>query len=202
MTFLSVIAHELSHCYAAACFGIRSGTLRLQLYLGVIPIAGLKFAGLYTLPVRGRLAVWSAGVFTNLCITAMALAGLRTVLPGAATLEALVTVNWLMTILNLLPLLPTDGYFLLTTLTKDANIRVRAWSWLRNPLSSKQRPSWLVLGYLAGTIWLVLSTLWNHMWRVLDLSDQLPFWQSLLSLFLVTMFIAIIGRSFRRSRNE
>jgi hypothetical protein len=113
-----------------------------------------------------------------------------------------VTVNWLMAILNLMPLLPTDGYFLLTTLTRDTNIRTRAWAWLSHPLRSPERPSWFVLAYIAGTIWLLASTLWNHVWRVLDISDRLPFWQSLISLFLVTMFVTMIARAFRRSRHE
>jgi hypothetical protein len=53
----SVLAHELSHCFAAARWGIRSGKVRVQLYLGVIPVVGLKLRGLYTLPASGRLAV-------------------------------------------------------------------------------------------------------------------------------------------------
>jgi Zn-dependent protease len=134
-TLFSVIVHELSHCFAAASCGIQSGSLRLQLYLGVFPIAGLKFAGLYTLPVRGRLAVWSAGLLANASLAAAALRNED--LPRAsATLAALLTVNWFMIVLNLLPLLPTDGYFLLTTLAKDANVRTRAWSFLRNPFRS------------------------------------------------------------------
>jgi hypothetical protein len=44
--------------------------------------------------------------------------------------------------------------------------------------------------------------LWNHVWRVLDLGDRLPVWQSLLSLFLVMTFVAMIWRTLQRSRNE
>jgi putative peptide zinc metalloprotease protein len=202
-TLFSVVVHELSHCFAAACCGIQSGSLRLQLYLGVFPIAGLKFAGLYTLPVRGRLAVWSAGLFANASLAAAALLAMRTWSPASTLLAALLTVNWLMIVLNLLPLLPTDGYFLLTTLAKDANVRTRAWSFLRNPFrSTRSHGSWVVLVYLSGTLFLLVSTLWNHVWRVLDLGDRLPFWQSLLSLFLVMTFVAMIWRTLQRSRNE
>jgi hypothetical protein len=59
-----------------------------------------------------------------------------------------------------------------------------------------------VLTYLLGTLFLLVSTLWNHVWRVLDLGDRLPFWQSLLSLFLVMTFVAMIWRTLQRNRNE
>ena len=85
---LSIVLHELSHCFVASRWGILTGTLRIQLYLGTIPIVGLKLAGLYTLPPRGRLAVWSAGVFTNLSITAASLLAIRTVAPGSARFGA------------------------------------------------------------------------------------------------------------------
>jgi hypothetical protein len=123
--------------------------------------------------------------------------------PGAPALRALVTVNWLMIVLNLLPLLPTDGYFLLTTLAKDSNIRVRAWKFLRSPFrSGQERTPWFVLMYLAGTLALLFSTVWTHVARVFDFGDRLPIWQSLLSLVLVTMFVAMIWRTLQRSRHE
>ena len=138
---LSIVLHELSHCFVASRWGILTGTLRIQLYLGTIPIVGLKLAGLYTLPPRGRLAVWSAGVFTNLSITAAALLAIRTVAPGSAALGLTAAINWLLAIFNLMPLLPTDGYFMLCTLVKDSNVRVRAWSWVRRPFHHGQAAS-------------------------------------------------------------
>lgn len=199
----SVLMHELSHCFTAAAWGIRSGTLRLQLYLGLFPIAALKFAGLYTLPPRGRLAVWSAGVFANLSATAVGLLGMRTLWPGSPLLEAIVTVNWLMTILNLAPLLPTDGYFLLTTLAKEPNIRVRAWGWLRHPFRpGKKRPSWFVLAYLFSTVWLLLATIWNHLQRIAGMGNRFPLWESLFSVVLITLLVMTLWRGARRKETD
>jgi putative peptide zinc metalloprotease protein len=199
LALVSVLAHELSHCFAAASWGLLAGTLRLQLYLGVIPIVGLKFAGLYTLPSRGRLAVWSAGVFTNLSIMAAALVAMSIWFRGSAALELLAAINWLLAILNLVPLLPTDGYFILSTLTKDPNVRVRAWDWLRRPFrSGGTRPSWFVLAYVVSTVWLLLSTFWIHLWRIADTREQYPWWQSLLSLCILTLLAVTLVRVYRR----
>jgi Zn-dependent protease len=196
---LSVFGHELSHCFAAAGWGILTGTLRFQLYLGVIPIAGLKLAGLYTLPSRGRLAVWSAGIFANLSMIAAALVGIAVWSPSSPALHAIVAINWMLAVINLVPLLPTDGYFLLSTLTKDPNVRVRAWHWLRPPFrSARTRPSWFVVTYLVATVWLLVSTFWNNAWRIVHTGPKYPVWQSLLSLCLLMLFTLTLWRVFRR----
>lgn len=195
----SVLLHELSHCFAAASWGIVSGTLRFDLYLGLIPIVGLKLAGLYTLPARGRLAVWSAGVLANLSIAGTALLMLRTVLPGSATLELVATINWLMAIFNLIPLLATDGYYILSTLVKDSNVRVRAWDLVRSPLRpGQERPSWFVLMYIVSTASLLLSTLWHLALRIAFTDSRYPLWQSIVSGLLLALFIVTLWRTIRR----
>lgn len=199
ITLLSLLAHELSHCFAAASWGILRGTLRFQVYLGVIPIVGLKFAGLYTLSPRGRIAVWGAGVFANLTMMGAALVAMSVGFPESATLRLLGAINWQMTILNLVPLLPTDGYFLLSTLTKDANVRVRAWDWLRQPFrSGRTRPSWFVMAYVISTVCLLVSTFWNHARRIAHMGATYPLWQTMLSLCVLTLLVVTLWRVFRR----
>jgi Zn-dependent protease len=195
---LSAFFHELSHCLVAARWGIKKATLRVHLYLGVMPIIALKLAGLYTLPPKGRTAVWSAGVFANLTIAAGALLGLRFIWPGSAVLEVVVAVNWLMAILNILPLAPTDGYFLLATWTNDQNVRTRAWEWLRRPFRpGRQRPSWFVLAYLVSTVWLLLSTVWYHARRVF--SARVATWQSVLSILMLALMVVVLWQRFRHT---
>ena len=192
---LSIVLHELSHCFVASRWGILTGTLRIQLYLGTIPIVGLKLAGLYTLPPRGRLAVWSAGVFTNLSITAAALLAIRTVAPGSAALGLTAAINWLLAVFNLMPLLPTDGYFMLCTLVKDSNVRVRAWSWVRRPFHhDRQRPSVFVLAYIVATVWLLLNTLRHLAMRIVNAGSGL-------SLVLLALFLVTLWRTFRRTED-
>jgi Zn-dependent protease len=192
---LSIVLHELSHCFVASRWGILTGTLRIQLYLGTIPIVGLKLAGLYTLPPRGRLAVWSAGVFTNLSITAAALLAIRTIAPGSAALGLTAAINWLLAVFNLMPLLPTDGYFMLCTLVKDSNVRVRAWSWVRRPFRhDRKRPSVFVLVYIVATVWLLLNTLRHLAMRIVNSGSGL-------SLVLLALFMVTLWRTFRRTED-
>ena len=200
---LSITLHELSHCFAASRWGILTGTLRVQLYLGTIPIVGLKLAGLYTLSPRGRLAVWSAGVFTNLSIMAGALVAIRTIAPGSVALGLTAAINWLLAIFNLMPLLPTDGYFMLCTLVKDSNVRVRAWSWVRRPFHhDRKRPSLFVLAYIVATVWLLLNTLRHLAMRIVNVGPGNPRWQSAFALVLLAMFLVTLWRTFRRTEDS
>ena len=199
VTPLSIVLHELSHCFAASVWGIRRGTLRVHLYLGIFPIVALKFAGLYTLPSRGRIVVWSAGVFTNLSIAAVSRIALDTVVPHSPVLEVAVTVNWLMAILNLVPLLPTDGYFLLTTLTRNPNVRVQAWDLLRNPFRLRQmRSSWLVLVYFAATIYFLIAAFWHYAVRLVNYGGRFASWQSWLSVLFLGLFVFMLIQNLRK----
>jgi len=203
MALLSVLLHEIGHCFAAASWGILTGTVRMQLYMGTIPIVGLKLPGLYTLPPRGRLAVWGAGIFVNLSLVAVALLLLRTVAPGSPVLEAMVAINWLLTSFNMVPLLPTDGYFMLCTLIKDSNVRVRAWSWVRRPLRGRgRRLSAFVLAYIVSTVWLLLSTLRHLAMRIVSAGERYSFWQSALSVVLLALFGLTLWRIFRPTEED
>jgi len=174
--------------------------VRVQLYLGTIPIVGLKLAGLYTLPPRGRLAVWSAGIFTNLSLTAAALLGMKAVAPGSVALELTAAVNWLLAVFNLMPLLPTDGYFVLCTLVKDSNVRVRAWDWVRRPFhKGRKRPSVFVLAYIIATLGLLLNTLYHLTLRIVNAGTHNARWQSAVSLALLALFLVTLWRTFRRN---
>jgi putative peptide zinc metalloprotease protein len=196
---LSIGLHELSHCFAAAVWGIRAGTVKVQMYLGLFPVVGLKLAGLYTLPPRGRTAVWGAGIFFNLSATAAALLALRLAGPGVAWLQFALAINWVLVVFNLIPFLPTDGYFLLCTAAQDSNVRVRAWDWMRNPFrAGRQRPSLFVLAYVVATFCLLLSTLSHLVSSALNAAGREPNWRSGLSILLLALFLFSMWRAFRR----
>lgn len=197
----SVVFHELSHCYAASCRGIASGTVKAQLYLGVIPIVGLKLAGLYTLTPRDRLAVWGAGIVFNLTAAAAAMLALGTVAPHSPVLQTTAAFNWLLVVFNLMPLLPTDGYFLLSTLMRESNVRVRAWSWLRRPLHTHRRPSLFVLAYVLATVGLLLSTLWRLVSATVKATNGGSLWR-VVSAGLLILFLVTLWRTFRRTEES
>lgn len=201
---LSVALHEFGHCLAAASWGIRRGVVKAQLYLGIIPLIGLKFAGLYTLPAKGRVVVWSAGIFVNLLIVSVALLASRFVLHESEALRIAVTINWFLTILNLIPLLATDGYFILSTLAKDSNVRVRSWNWLRKPFQPRtQKLSWFVVAYIVATFCLLAATLQQLVFRVaVDSGGSRPLQQTAFSTLLLLLFVVSLWRTFQRKEDS
>jgi putative peptide zinc metalloprotease protein len=98
--------------------------------LGVLPILYLKIGGLYTLSAARRIRVWSAGIFWNITFASlilMARYSFPLAEPYGATLMKVVLANFSIAIVNLFPFLPTDGYFILSTILKRFNVRTHAW---------------------------------------------------------------------------
>ncbi|HZG41319.1 MAG TPA: hypothetical protein VEY93_00065, partial [Longimicrobium sp.] len=134
---LSMLLHEGGHAAAAVGAGLKPKSLTLALYLGFIPMLYLRIPGLYTLSPRGRIIVWSAGCAVNVAIAAGCYAW-ATAFPGsrwAVFIASICVWNLALVKLNLLPFLPTDGYFIVSTLLREHNLRGQAHrvvaGWLR-----------------------------------------------------------------------
>jgi Zn-dependent protease len=128
--FCSFFFHELAHGLAATYFGLLPRRLCLGLYLGYLPMIYLRIGGTYTLLEWQRIVVWFAGVWWNFTFASACALLLRVVsFPrGAAhVMFVAIVANYWLGIVNLFPFLPTDGYFILATLTKSVNIRSNAW---------------------------------------------------------------------------
>jgi Zn-dependent protease len=163
LVFLSVVLHECSHGIAAIFFGLSVRHIRVALYLGFIPIVYLRINGLYTLRPRQRLLVWLAGPYANLAIASVITLVLyfHWVSIGYAGILRLVLIgNFLLVLLNLFPFLPTDGYYIASTLLGAYNVRTNAWSKFAKlfngkPASAGQR---IEIVYLVATL-ITISTL-------------------------------------------
>lgn len=154
---VSIAAHEVAHIWAATFFGLRTVRMKVLLYLGFVPLVAVKFKGLYTLPRTHRLIVWSAGIYANVTIAALAMLLIRaSALPAglAAAAESIVLVNVFMAAFNLCPFLPTDGYFIACTLLRQFNVRTRAYYTLRDiaRLTRAREISPWVVTYLIATV--------------------------------------------------
>lgn len=122
----SIIAHELSHAYAAVLFGLSPRRVRLALYFGVIPFIYLRLGGLYTLRPGQRIVVWLAGIYANIVIASLGVATIYSQMCGhawAPVLGAVAYANYVIAILNLFPFMPTDGYYVFATLCRTYNVR-------------------------------------------------------------------------------
>lgn len=162
----SVVLHELSHGLAAVREGLAPRSLTGGLYLGYLPIVYLRIPGIYTLAPAARLRVWSAGCVLNGALALAGLAFARLLPPGSAAgswWHAMALWNLAVMQLNLLPFLPTDGYFLLSTLLREHNLRSRAWNtlfqWLRGNGPTGRRVRLGMGLYIVGVVAMLGYTL-------------------------------------------
>jgi len=131
---LSTFLHELSHALAAAQYGLSPKRLTLRLYLLGFLFLSIQLPGLYTLPMRRRVSVMAAGPLMNLLLgnlfTLLAAGiGFQASMPWFnAALSYFIILNYGRVVRNLLPFLPTDGYYLLSQLVfKEVDIRSKAF---------------------------------------------------------------------------
>jgi putative peptide zinc metalloprotease protein len=157
---LSVIAHEGAHGLAASAFGRIPTRLRALGYFGFIPFFVLTIPGLYTLPPRKRIHVGLAGPVGSLTAAAAAMlldANLHVGASAHVWLNRFAAVNMIVAVYNFCPLLPTDGYFILSTLLRRPNLRSRAWGEVTALFRFMRRPKAALLIY--GLSSLVLMTI-------------------------------------------
>lgn len=146
IVLVSITAHELSHMFAAAGVERRATRATLALFLAQIPMVYLSIPGIFTLTPWRRIWVWSAGCIANvtLALAALALAGF--VSPAHhAVLAAAAGVNVALVKLNLVPFLPTDGYYIACTLLKEHNVRKRASETLLEWSRGRNKPQRLLV---------------------------------------------------------
>lgn len=128
--FTCVLLHEFGHAFAARRYGIRTPDITL------LPIGGL--ARLERMPERPshELVVAAAGPAVNVVIALILLAfgarirGVESITPeqatGIAILDALLAVNLILVVFNLLPAFPMDGGRMLRALLSFRMDRARA----------------------------------------------------------------------------
>ena len=120
---VSIGLHELAHGIAGYRFGLRPSKLVIALYV-FTPMFYLKMPGIYTIKPKKRIYVWAAGVYTNLIIAASAIILSEFASGNIRNILFLCSITNLSLILaNLSPLLPLDGYFIVSTLLKRPNLR-------------------------------------------------------------------------------
>jgi putative peptide zinc metalloprotease protein len=203
LVLFSFACHELAHGVVALRYGVRPRQFEASLYLGFIPLFFLRIPGLYTLRRTERLKVWSAGIawnvlFASACVLALQAAAIPSRARPAVLLAALA--NYSLALFNLVPFLPTDGYFLLSTALRRHNVRDHAMRELaRWATGQEHRFSGLlvlhVVGLSASLAWVLsrnLAALRQGAW-----GSPGP-WLSLL--LLLVSWTLIFGPFFRHLR--
>jgi putative peptide zinc metalloprotease protein len=179
LLLLSFLFHEVAHGIVGARYGIFAKRLEAALYLGFIPIVYLRIPGLYTLRPSERIKVWSAGIFWNVSFASfsVALSAWLPLPPAWRDMWLLVALtNYFIALSNLCPFLPTDGYFILSTLLKRHNVRSNAWKELATwAVARKHKFSSIALSYLVGMLSVMGFTLWRNMLWIRQLFARSPF---------------------------
>lgn len=151
---VSILVHEVGHALAAWAEGLTPDLVRLLGYLGVIPYIILRIPGLYTICPAGRLRVWLAGPLASMSLASVCyLASSNQMFPlfVRVWLDHMVAANLMLAIVNCCPLLPTDGYFVVATLLRQSNWRIRSWRELSNCIRERRRPQVLLFLYALGS---------------------------------------------------
>lgn len=129
--FLTLV-HEFSHAFTAAAYGAIARHIKVALYVGLLPVFYTEIAGMYTLKPADRIKVWAAGCYSNICIGSVILLTYRLLPSDTSPIIRQVMLkvalgSFLTVVSNLFPLMPTDGYFILSTLFKQINLRTNAF---------------------------------------------------------------------------
>lgn len=141
---ISMFVHEVSHGVVAYKYGLIPKQLVVSLYLYITPIVYLKIPGLYTVNPKTRIKIWSAGIVSNLLLASLSII-IYTIMGeigGPEIISKLFLlsfyVNFVLIVSNLFPLLPLDGYFIMSTLMKMPNLRKQSFVDFKNMVLGKK----------------------------------------------------------------
>lgn len=141
---VSVFGHELAHAVTAAKYGLYPTKLSLFLYLYVSPAVLIKIPGLYTIKPKQRISVWVAGVtFNSILVCIGIISSILMKQNGGSELAiSIMDIMWysnfVLIIMNLSPLMPLDGYFMLATILKKPNLRQGAFDSIKRSIKNKK----------------------------------------------------------------
>jgi len=207
--FVAIPLHELAHAFFATEQGVFPRRLTVRLYMMVLPFFSLQLPGLYTLPLRSRLASIAAGPLMNLLVGNAALLaawpGLGSPAPLHAVLMAFAAINYATFLINLTPFLPLDGYHLLSQWGfRELDIRSKAWASVRRWFQERSNRvpaghaalAALDSAFITALLYLIIRQLNAYITRWVQ--QALPAAPHLAGLVLLAADICIIGFAIHR----
>lgn len=123
ITTICVLLHEMAHAIVAAHYRLIPQKVSISIYL-FTPIIYITIPGIYTLPRKQRILVHAAGIIMNAFIFSVSVMFLPFSFGTLREIMLLIAFNNLgLIVMNLVPFLPLDGYFILTNILKIPNLR-------------------------------------------------------------------------------
>lgn len=120
---VSIGIHEFAHGIMGYRVGLKPSKLVFSLYVAT-PMFYLKMPGIYSIKPKERIYVWIAGVYANLILASISIILSSFFTGNLKNMFFLFSISNISFIwANLSPLLPLDGYFIMSTLLKRPNLR-------------------------------------------------------------------------------
>jgi CRP-like cAMP-binding protein/Zn-dependent protease len=140
LNYTLTFVHELAHAVVLVHYGRRVKSAGFMIYFGS-PAFFIESSEVLMLEPRKRIAQAAAGPFAELM-----LAGAASIIalafpeaPLSAVLYKFAVLNYFVLLMNLIPLIELDGYFILADLIQVPNLRPRAVTFVRYDLIQKIR---------------------------------------------------------------
>ena len=119
---------------------------------------------------------------------------------SAGLLTRAMYLNLALGIFNLIPFLPTDGYFIASTLMRQTNIRERAWPSLRSFFAGGSKPPLALWVYLLGFAGAVVFLLGGRLFRIVSGFSEHPLSSGLRLAFTVGLIGILVVRRIRAKK--
>ena len=199
---LTILWHELCHALTAIRYGLIPSTLSVVGYLALVPLFVLKIPGVYLLPPTQRIRIWGAGIWGSLALAGIVMTAssvFRLSLTWQQYFARLALANLIVAVSNLFPFLPTDGYFILSTLFRQPNIRARAWREFKEVIRFRRPTSGLLMVYFAMSGLTILSLCILNIFRLYRLARFSS--AGFICVCGLALLLVVRGRVLRRSHS-
>lgn len=132
-SIINIIFHESAHALTSIRCGLQPSSFSMNLYGGFKLLWMVKIKGMYTIERRKRIIIMGAGIYTNFILICMSL-----ILGGSGFLHGtsseifskILINNVFMIIACSTPFNLSDGYYMVSQLTKRMNMRKKMFSLL------------------------------------------------------------------------
>lgn len=190
----SVLLHELGHKIIAIKYGIFPKKLVIALYLYISPIIYLEMPGIYAISQWKRIKVWGAGIYVNYVLCSVAAFLYR--LTSYNLLGLIFTINLTLILINIIPFMLLDGYYIFSTLIEETDLRLQFLN-IWNINVWRKSNSWvrvyIVVSFVLILLYLSTQAIWISEYISSALRNSGSISQTIYNLrLLVILFVLII----------